>query len=943
MFNPMSNSNSSNNGAILSGDGGGNNFASGVAVSFGLGSNATTAASTSIIPANVVTGSVTLQNDRLQVSYDAKNRAKLPTYYGKIKEIEEILLNKLLALKIMPKVSEEINPSGSPVVLLPRFNCCLVEMRFGYPVFFYEVRTYQSVYITNPSLSLYRKHESELADAVQYPVQVRRDTRIPNFPTYIVVALCNNPDIFKYIGLPLSNGNNTAKSTTTKPVLAANNEPATTVATSKALPDIANLRDYLDRDKIFDANWQLNLTMGLDKSGLIKASVYKLDHNIAAGKTNSGKSNFLLSIFFQAFTGEWCKPLASGRQRVNFVFIDKRGVTFNHALFEGLPSLYHRHVLTEDREIIHLFNDLQKEMDDRAKLLAKTLTQSLEAYNQIAPERHKRPIIMVCIEEFSELVEGMKGELNEPLKTVIKVCRKFGIYFYLGGPSFKADIVDSDVVNNSSRWVFGELDSDSARVLTMGGLRPSKILPGRGVYKFDGRDTEFQSFFLEYKEFTDMVNNLRKRYGLTPVEPPTEWDEIFEIGLGTTANSPFGDIADGRNNQSKGLFPTGTGREQMGTGEQDFVPTRSQHTEFVPSRSQAEDDIASHQVASSEWNKAGTKREQVTNSVPSLFPSGNFVPAVPEGVGTKLFVPGSWEQVPASGTSSAPVPPQSSASSRSGEVSDVVEIALNPAQIAQVLEMLRNGNKKSEVIQTISRLSGLSYGRNYNVLKNYYEQLAEGMNAGGNSSSNNSDGGGNQPVLQKEEEKEARVENAQIMSNPAAINTAVVADQRLQKEIELTPVQVTNNSAVVANSNSVAATYQQTVMSSYATQSPTPPPQQLAVTTAQQILPVQQVTRPVRQVEQAASPKQTNSQSQPRLSVEIAGMSVSFETAFIYNVIPEDDDEGIDLTGIGEEVTKLKGWKLYPKRYQDIEEKLVVLEGLQLIEQDADGYYYRVS
>jgi len=331
-------------------------------------------------------------------------------------------------------------------------------------------------------------------------------------------------------------------------------------------------------------------------------------------------------------------------------------------------------------------------------------------------EKHphlKQPIILVFIEESNELAESLKLRFTEPLKKIIKVCRKYGIYFINAGPSFKATTYDSDIIDCcTSKVVFGDFDSDTARVFNLGSLRLSEVVPGRGIFKVAGRAQEFQSLYLEEQTFMAVVNMLRQKAGIEVMDTSPDLAAIrSHLESSEFANSPFGIVskeAGGAKETSpeQSIPPLGT-KFHSETGVE--LGTFEAGTKF--------------QVELSS-NQSGTKFQPEWNSPPKS--------------GTRLEL---MEQVPTqvelSSSPNEKFHAQNSENDESSSSTAITEVKLTHPQIAQIVAMLVDGKwNKTEMIKVIADLSKVHRGRNYKLLADYYEQLVASLGDWGGGGAN---------------------------------------------------------------------------------------------------------------------------------------------------------------------------------------------------------------
>jgi hypothetical protein len=300
-----------------------------------------------------------------------------------------------------------------------------------------------------------------------------------------------------------------------------NNRP--TAAMAESLPTNLDFYDYVNLETCLQDRANGNgsvipaLCFGLSRNGPVKHRLTRLKHLAIAGPTGSGKSGVLRSLLAQVLLGELFET-----SQTLVALVDLERVTFNSALFEGLPQVYQGKVLTEQSEVSQLFKWLAEEKEWRASHYNLSHVEDLDEYNRLARARGLPvfPTILVMIEEASELAAVMRESLTRPLESILNTGRKFGIFVVLAGQRFHNDTIPSGAKNQcATRLALGDCDAQTLRILEFNTRqhRLSHMTEGRGLLRLAGEVSEVQGLNLPKPRFIDLINQLRGRAGLAVI------------------------------------------------------------------------------------------------------------------------------------------------------------------------------------------------------------------------------------------------------------------------------------------------------------------------------------------------------------------------------------------------------------------------------------------
>lgn len=464
------------------------------------------------------------------------NNQSEPVVVETIYKFADKLKDGLIKLGLTPKILAD------GIQLAPKFSRCYFDRDANYRVLMYKLSTPQ-IGVVNPTMRQFvtRQAESQLTKYLDRPVKVYGGTQ-EDPDIFIGVALDGGAEVFLPISVrppelcsPKSDGNLDFFATASSQQLTRtseirNNINAKTIEATKKneLPKMVDFFDYVDTEDTF-SDGELNLCLGLGaNSGLLRQSIYTMNNLLIAGSIDAGKSSFMQTLAGQGFYAEFQKP-----GRVKFALVDKRGITFNPAIYEGLPQLIGGKVLTKPDEIVALLSLLGREMTRRAnKFRRDPRIRKLSEYNSRVSEANRMPVVLVFIEEMPSLTKEIaKNQFLVPLLSIMEQSRKYGIYFINCGPKFPHRLVSSDLAFYSqSKFALGHIDEKVAEAIGFDELKnPTQFVKGRGVCKLNGYYEEFQALYLDLDIYSTLLNHLRERAGLATIDLNVNLDEMEQL------------------------------------------------------------------------------------------------------------------------------------------------------------------------------------------------------------------------------------------------------------------------------------------------------------------------------------------------------------------------------------------------------------------------------
>jgi DNA segregation ATPase FtsK/SpoIIIE-like protein len=225
------------------------------------------------------------------------------------------------------------------------------------------------------------------------------------------------------------------------------------------------LKEVIDSPEFINSKSFVAFALGKEISGKnVIVDFTKIPHLLVAGSTGSGKSvclnTLIISILYKA-----------SPEDVRLILIDPKRVEFN--VYNGLPHLMLKDVITDAEKAISAFNWAINEMDRRFELFKETMSKDIIAYNEKIKQSGgvKLPRILIIVDELAELMMINKRELEEKIKKISQLSRAAGIHLILATQRPSVDIITGVIkANLSSRVTFKLMtQADSRTVLDCSG------------------------------------------------------------------------------------------------------------------------------------------------------------------------------------------------------------------------------------------------------------------------------------------------------------------------------------------------------------------------------------------------------------------------------------------------------------------------------------------
>jgi S-DNA-T family DNA segregation ATPase FtsK/SpoIIIE len=278
------------------------------------------------------------------------------------------------------------------------------------------------------------------------------------------------------------------------------------------------LKQVIDSQEFMSQKSPVAFALGKDIAG--KNHIFdlaKMVHLLVAGATGSGKSvclnTLIISILYKA-----------SPEDVRLILVDPKRVEFN--IYNGLPHLMLKNVITNAEKAISAFNWAINEMDRRFDLFQESNTRDIGAYNEKikGTDAVKLPRILIVVDELADLMMMNKSETEEKITKLAQLSRAAGIHLILATQRPSVDVITGTIkANLPSRATFKLMtQADSRTVLETSGAE--KLLgEGDMVFITNGmpKPMRLQGPFISMAEVESIVEFVR-------ANNPADFDEEIE-------------------------------------------------------------------------------------------------------------------------------------------------------------------------------------------------------------------------------------------------------------------------------------------------------------------------------------------------------------------------------------------------------------------------------
>ncbi|KYD04160.1 hypothetical protein B4102_3309 [Heyndrickxia sporothermodurans] len=237
------------------------------------------------------------------------------------------------------------------------------------------------------------------------------------------------------------------------------------------------------------APFKLGVICGKDRNGKYVAfDLLKQPHILIAGETGSGKSTQLRSILTTFIKSK--KP-----EHLRLFLADCKKSEFH--IFRKVEHV--ECVLSNPKSIKRMLKHIKKELDERSDL---TETFEVSHVDEL-PKEHKRPYLVVCIDEFVMLRKD--EEIMSILTELVAIGRTLGVFAILSMQRPNAQVLDTTIrANLTVSMGFKLRDKVESRIVNTPGADKIET-SGRLIMNSD-KLYEIQAPYLEMDEAKKLLN-----------------------------------------------------------------------------------------------------------------------------------------------------------------------------------------------------------------------------------------------------------------------------------------------------------------------------------------------------------------------------------------------------------------------------------------------------
>ncbi|MBT8219990.1 MAG: DNA translocase FtsK [Bacteroidia bacterium] len=308
---------------------------------------------------------------------------------------------------------------------------------------------------------------------------------------------------------------------------------------------IVSLKEVLASEKFQNAKMDLPLGLGKTISNdVFIADLAKMPHLLIAGATGQGKSvginTILTSLLFKKHPSQIKLVLIDPKKVELFPYV--KLVKHYLAYLPGLDEP----IVTDTTKVVHTFNSLLIEMDERYNLLKKARARNIKEYNDKFVSRklnpnngHKfMPYIILVIDEFADLIMTAGKEIELPIARLAQLSRAVGIHLIIATQRPSVNIITGVIKANFPARIGFKVTAkvDSRTILDTGG---ADRLIGRGdmLLSYGSDLIRLQCAFIDTPEVERVIDFIdeQQSYPIPYLLPEYSGDED-KIGGGFNVN-----------------------------------------------------------------------------------------------------------------------------------------------------------------------------------------------------------------------------------------------------------------------------------------------------------------------------------------------------------------------------------------------------------------------
>jgi len=218
--------------------------------------------------------------------------------------------------------------------------------------------------------------------------------------------------------------------------------------------DVIDLEEFKNSDK-------LTYVMGKDADGNMHYGNLRDNYNLVVfGKENEHTNNFVHSILLSLI-------LKNSVNEVNFVMCDSKANS-KFEVYNKSSYMYFNRIAKTNKEILDILIELNKELEERYKLLSDIGVKSIEQYNIIAKNDNLKPLpyIVTVFNNYSKAIQLTESDkINTCLYQILKFGRIAGMYLILVANN---TIMSNEINYNLPTRIAFKLDEASKSLTTLG-------------------------------------------------------------------------------------------------------------------------------------------------------------------------------------------------------------------------------------------------------------------------------------------------------------------------------------------------------------------------------------------------------------------------------------------------------------------------------------------
>lgn len=201
-----------------------------------------------------------------------------------------------------------------------------------------------------------------------------------------------------------------------------------TPETASTYPKIEpyNFVDVISTDEFKDSD-KLTYVIGKDEQGVMHYGNLRDNYNVVTfGRENEYTHNFVHSMLLSLI-------LKNTINEVNFVICDSKADS-KFEVYNKSSYMYFNRIAKTNKEILDILIELNKELEERYKLLAEIGVKSIEQYNIIAKNDNLKPLpyIVTVFNNYSKAIQLTESDkINTCLYQILKFGRIAGMYIIL--------------------------------------------------------------------------------------------------------------------------------------------------------------------------------------------------------------------------------------------------------------------------------------------------------------------------------------------------------------------------------------------------------------------------------------------------------------------------------------------------------------------------------